>query len=498
MWDVRVGRFVYSREDDPSTGNRTTPSRFDQRDGCLERRSANLRRIDASFARPPRRRSATTGPGCWAPITSGRWAGSSNGASTTSLDVIPTGVRFVDNNGQPFQAISRAPSQRRRCLPHGLRVRERRHHGGGPADDQRRTAVRPQPRHQSRTCTRSIPKGAKPTRSSSGLGTLYTWNVLSPRLGVTSEAHRRWPHDAARELRAVQPGRADRRVRRDSTPVRPRPRRPRSIRRPAATRRIVKVVDPRINLQLDPETRAPRTDEYSIGVDREVGRRLAVAIAYVRKNGEQLHRMDGCRRSVSRGVADVARRPQRAGVRARQLHRPHRRFLLTNPEGYSLTYNGLVMAVEKRRSDGWQAFGSYTFSRVSGLQASSGSAAAGAQVSSVAGATQLTFGRIPTISPTRAAGCRTIARTCSASWARVDVPRTGLVVAANLQYFSGKPWAASAQLTLPQGSQRVLLEPRGSRRLSSQSLLDLRVSRTIRLRRRGTHRAAPGRAQCAQ
>ena len=49
--------------------------------------------------------------------------------------------------------------------------------------------------------------------------------------------------------------------------------------------RIVSVVDPQINLQLDPDTRAPRTDEYSVGVDREIGRRLAVAIAYVRKDG---------------------------------------------------------------------------------------------------------------------------------------------------------------------------------------------------------------------
>jgi hypothetical protein len=62
---------------------------------------------------------------------------------------------------------------------------------------------------------------------------------------------------------------------------------------------------------------------------------------------------------------------------------------------------------------------------------------------------------------------------------RVDVPRTGLVIAANFQYFSGKPWAATAQLALPQGDQRILLEPRGARRLSSQSLLDVRVSRTI-------------------
>ena len=32
-----------------------------------------------------------------------------------------------------------------------------------------------------------MPKGAKPTRSFRGLGTLYTWNVVSPRLGVTTK-----------------------------------------------------------------------------------------------------------------------------------------------------------------------------------------------------------------------------------------------------------------------------------------------------------------------
>lgn len=54
----------------------------------------------------------------------------------------------------------------------------------------------------------------------------------------------------------------------------------------------------------------------------------------------------------------------------------------------------------------------------------------------------------------------------------VDVPRTGVAIAANLKYFSGKPWAATAPITVPQtvGDQRVLLEPRGSRRLSSQTL----------------------------
>ena len=64
----------------------------------------------------------------------------------------------------------------------------------------------------------------------------------------------------------------------------------------------------------------------------------------------------------------------------------------------------------------------------------------------------------------------------------VDIPGTGFVVAANLQHFTGKPWAAAAQVRLPQNAnQRIFLEPRGTRRLSSQTLLDLRLSRRVPL-----------------
>ena len=162
-----------------------------------------------------------------------------------------------------------------------------------------------------------------------------------------------------------------------------------------------------------------------------------------------------------------------------------RRFLLTNQDDYSLTYNGLAMVVEKRRSNGWQAFGSYTVSRAYGLQASGGVSAAGAQVSTVSPPPPLTFGRDPN-DLTNARGRLPNDRPhIFRVMGSVDVPRTGLVIAGNLQHFSGKPWAASAIVlasAVPRataGGVRVLLEPRGSRRLSSQTLLDLRVSRPI-------------------
>jgi hypothetical protein len=156
-----------------------------------------------------------------------------------------------------------------------------------------------------------------------------------------------------------------------------------------------------------------------------------------------------------------------------------RRFLMTNQATYSMTYNGLVIAVEKRRAHGWQAFGSYTLSRAYGLQAASGATAGGPQASTVGPGG--TFGRDPN-DLTNALGRLPNDRPhIFRLMGSVDVPRTGVAIAANLQRVSGKPWAATTVVNLPQNSQqRVQLEPRGSRRLSSQTLLDLRVSRSIR------------------
>ena len=122
-------------------------------------------------------------------------------------------------------------------------------------------------------------------------------------------------------------------------------------------------------------------------------------------------------------------------------------------------------------------FGTYTYSRARGLHAASLATAAGAQISSplIVG----TFGRDPNDlmnADGRLPNDRPHALRVMGS---VEVPRTGLTVAGNLQAANGKPWAATAQVTLPQGDQRILLERRGSRRLPSQTLVDVRVSRPI-------------------
>ena len=119
------------------------------------------------------------------------------------------------------------------------------------------------------------------------------------------------------------------------------------------------------NLLLDPHTRAPRTDEYSVGVDREIGRGLAVAFAYVRKDGANFigwTDVAGQYREETRTLPDGRSLPVFA-LDTAVTPASARRFLLTNQDNYALTYNGLVMVLEKRRSRGWQAFGSYTLSK---------------------------------------------------------------------------------------------------------------------------------------
>jgi hypothetical protein len=249
--------------------------------------------------------------------------------------------------------------------------------------------------------------------------------------------------------------------------------------------RFISTVDPKINLMLDPQTLTPRTDEYSIGVDRELGQRLTVALAYIRKDGANFIAwtdVGGEYRQELQPLPDGRTLP----VFVLTNGPASRRFLLTNPDEYSLTYNGLVAVVEKRRAERWHALASYTLSRATGLQVSSGASAADPQVSTVAPAfPTTTFGRDPN-NLTNAYGRLPNDRPhMFRVMGTVDVPRVGITVAANLQYFSGKPWTATTQMPLPQGEQRILIEPRGSRRLPSQSLLDLRVAKKIALRRIG-------------
>ena len=474
LWDVRVGKFVVSEERPPSTGdlakaNHTdrltnvmsgAPQVFGERNYSRTTTKATLSHFQTALLRADHQ---------W------KVGGSFERGEHRHTTVIPTGTWFRDDTGQPFQSVSRTPS------PDGGLS----HTASAFASDaitvgDRLTLNLGVRFDHSRAISQDLhaldAEGHETDAIFDGLGTLYTWNIVSPRLGVTTKltadgrtimraSYGRFSQGVLTgEFGAFHPG---------VTPIT-------TAAFSAATggyTTIVSVVDPKTQLRLDPDIRAPYTDEYSLGIDRELGRRLAVTTAYVHKDGANFigyEEVGGQYSQQTRPLPDGSTVPVLVLVNGTSA----RRFLLTNPNGFLLRYNGLVTTLEKRQSHGWQAFGSYTFSRATGLQVSSGTAAGAEQLSTLTSSG--TFGQDPN-NLTNARGRLANDRPhMFRVMGTLNVPRTGFVVAGNFQYYSGKPWAASTRQSLPQGDQRILLEAPGSRRLSSQSLLDVRVSRTLR------------------
>jgi TonB dependent receptor-like, beta-barrel/Carboxypeptidase regulatory-like domain len=477
VWDVRAGRFVYDVDSPPTNGDTSTASHLDALTNVLSGAPPSFGAITLI---------RTTGKATISHYRSGLWhadhafkaGGQIERGEHQSPNVIPTGVRYTDRNG-PFNATFADPTNtggefvtEALFATDAITIGDRLTINAGLRFDHSRAI--------SQDLYRVDLQGNETATLVQGAGTLFSWNIVSPRMGLTMKltadgrtmlraSYGRFSQGVLTgEIGAFHPG-ATATTTKAYVPA------------DGDYTRVTQLNDP-ASLQIAAGIRPPRTDEYSAGVDREIGRSLHVAGAYIHKSGANFigwEEIDPKYATVSRPLADGSR----IDVYDR-LNGPYdQRFLLTNPAGYSMTYDGLVIAAEKRHSHGWQAFGSLTLSRVTGLQAGSGTNAAGAQVSTVApppGPSGLTFGRDPndlTNARGRLANDRPRVFRAMSS---VNVPRTGLVLAANIQYFSGKPWAASAQVPLSQNqNQRVLLEPRGTRRLSSQTLLDFRVSRPI-------------------
>ena len=473
LWDVRVGRFVYSQENPPSTGDRSTPSHRDLITGVIG--GAPQQFGDFTLARTNVKAALSHyAPGLWGADHQWKLGVQVERGEHRASTIIPTGVRYIDNAGANYQAEWRDPSREGGMfltsgafLTDAITVGDRVTINAGVRFDHSRAI--------SQDLRAIDAEGHETDGIIPGLGTLYTWNIVSPRLGVTAKLtadgrtilRSSWGRFSqgvlTGELSAFHPGVAPTTTRQFDPAT-------------GGYTTFISTVSS-ANLVLDRETRAPRTDEFSIGIDREIGRQLALAVAYVRKDGANFIAwtdIGGQYRESVRVIDPWRTIPVFELVNSTG----DRRFLLTNPEGYSMTYNGLVMAVDKRRSNGWQAFGSYTLSRASGLQATSGATVSTPQLSTIAPFSG--FGRDPN-DLTNARGPLPNDRPHMLRLtSSVDVPRTGFVVAANLQHVVGKPWAATAQVGLPQGNRRILLERPGARRVSSQTMLDLRVSRMIR------------------
>lgn len=310
-----------------------------------------------------------------------------------------------------------------------------------------------------------------------GRGFLYSWSVFSPRLGVnlklTKDARtslrafygRFHPGILTTELQAVSPGFGPINV---------------AFYDPETQlySNGSSIIDPLTSVRIDPNTRSPHTDQYSIAIDREIGHDWLVGASYVWRTGSDFTGWKDVGGVYGREVITL---PDGRPLEVFPLQNDPRErfFLLTNREDYFIRYRAFLLTAQRRFADRFQLLLSYSHSEATGLQSQNGVESTGMQGSVTTSFNP--FGRDPN-DLTNATGVLPTDRThMLRAQGSVEIPKVEILVGFNFQYLTGRPYTGLANVNLPQGVRPVFIEPLGSRRLSSQETLDLRLSRTFRM-----------------
>jgi hypothetical protein len=226
---------------------------------------------------------------------------------------------------------------------------------------------------------------------------------------------------------------------------------------------LQQITDPRGTYVVDPDLKAPYTDQYTIGIDHELMPSMAISASYVQSRNDP----------ETGAPITVWRRTSPAESRLVSLTNPGPDTCPYCGENWWQRYNAFLLTLTKRMAQNWQAVGSITISKTEGLHSASNLTTGSAQSSAAS-----TFGDDPN-ELTNAAGLlpgdRDVMFKLQGSYAfPYDI-----VVSSNWQWIAGRPYTRRFSVGgLPQGTQTVFLETRdGSLRMPSQNFLDMRFEK---------------------
>ena len=271
---MRVGQFRFTQDTSPTSGDPNIPNRIDQPGNVWSGGPQQIGRV---------RQVRTTAKVTLTHYRAG-WFGAEHewrmGAQVDSgehraVAVLPTGESFVYTGGLLSQRTLQEPANSGgRFVTAAAFLSDALQLG--------RFTITPGLRFDhSRAISQDVPEFdalvRETGRTIEGRGTLYTWNLLSPRLGVVVRLD-----TAGRTILRANAGRFSQGMLTGEL----------TVIHPGRTRNTIinerlgtQLVRDPSQVELDSNVRPPHTDQYSIGLDREVAGRLALSVAYVRKNG---------------------------------------------------------------------------------------------------------------------------------------------------------------------------------------------------------------------
>lgn len=254
---------------------------------------------------------------------------------------------------------------------------------------------------------------------------------------------------------------------------------------------LLSVVDPSLNpVTIDPNLKPTKTDEFTVGVTRELAANLSLSATYRRRQDDNLSWLINPNVTAADYTRLTGRDPGPDGIPGTADDggpldfysiSPDKRTLspnlITTWEGFTQNYDGFEISVYRRFANNWQFVGSYT---------------AGAQKESFAPGTlnQLANNTLPT---PQDADKRT-GRVIHASKPHIlklmgsyALPRN-ITVSGNYAYTSGDRYTRTVNSAstgvggLTQGNITVLATPRGEHHYDALHLLDARLAYDVRFR----------------
>jgi hypothetical protein len=234
---------------------------------------------------------------------------------------------------------------------------------------------------------------------------------------------------------------------------------------------------------MDDDIRHPRTDEWSLSFERQLGRGLRFSGTYIRRDAKNFINsvLQGGQWTPAMFTNPLTAQPMTIYRWANRTS--DQRFLITNVDEFSFTgapaanayrtYNGAMFVLSRAFRNRWLAQASYVYSRTRGTVTNG----------AFSGITSSQF-QTPNLALVNSDGLVGFDRTHELKiFAGYQIPKIEVAANVYLRVLSGVPWTPFQRVSAGTfnwtGSIDLLLEERGNRRLETQRLVDLRLEKVF-------------------
>jgi TonB dependent receptor/Carboxypeptidase regulatory-like domain/TonB-dependent Receptor Plug Domain len=234
-------------------------------------------------------------------------------------------------------------------------------------------------------------------------------------------------------------------------------------------------VDPNISYGIDPDLTNQYTDQFYVGLEREVLPDLGLEVSYIHKEENNFMRVKDVRGEYEQIPFTDTFRDQTQVLQVFNRVSPSSQslFQVTNRDDFDHNYDSFTAQAYKRFSQNWQLQGSYQWQRGEGY--TSGNLGIGAQ--GFSGLSPGSFGRDPNDLINAFGRLPTDSTNNFRLSATYEAPR-GFHIGARYSYESGRPYARVINVTgLRQGVRRVQAEERGSYFLPAVNEFQIRLDK---------------------